>query len=193
MAGTGQYGQQESATHKVTSHIPGTEANRERKLTQGAGVGTGTGAGGYDNTGFDNTQGAGALAGSGAGTGTGYTGAGAGTGYGQGQTTASHTGLAGSDYAGTGHHHHAAGTGAGVTGAGAGGLVSDATPGRIGEHGHTGTHTGTTTGHSTHTGTHTSSTNTSTAGDGEKQSLGTKIKKVIPGTEEHKLHKEGVL
>jgi len=172
MAGTGQTYGQESATHKVASHIPGTEANRERKLAQDVGVGTGAGA--YDATGFDNTQGAGALAG---------------TGHQQGhlgQTTASHTGLAGTDYPGTGHQHNA-GTG---TGAGAGGLIHEATPGRIGEHGHH-TATGTTgTGYSSHTSSSHTATDTAT---GEKQSIGTKIKKVIPGTEEHKLHKEGML
>jgi hypothetical protein len=190
----------QSTGQKVASMIPGTEANKEKKMAQeGSGLGTGHHQQGDERFGAQNTTGTGAGLGThnAAGTGTGYTNTGAGTGY-----------------AGAGTHTHGAG-GMGTGLAATGGLVGEPTPGRLGEHAHhTGTghhHTGTGVTGATHTGTgltgtgagathtgtgaHTHGAGVGSAADeeGHKEGMGTKIKKMIPGTEENKLKKEGLL
>jgi hypothetical protein len=199
----------QSTGQKIASHIPGTEANKERKMTQEAGSGMGSG---------HHHEGAGTMAGTttgmntaGAAGNTGYTSTGAGTGYsgaghhshgagGMGTGLAATSGLVGEptpgrlgehDHTGTGHHshHHTGGTGATATNATTGTGMGQT--GMHGAHTHSGTGTGVNqTGAHTHSGTGMGSTDDK---EGNKESLGTKIKAAIPGTEEHKMKKAGEL
>ena len=115
---------------KLSSYIPGTEANREKKENQaygtsgyGSNTGTGTGSGYNSNTGTGSGYtgtGTGSGYNSNTGTGSGYTGTGSGynsnTGTGSGYN--SNTGT-GSGYTGTGSGHNT-GTSSGYTGTGSG-------------------------------------------------------------------------